>query len=237
MHLYNAIAYPFQLKENKRILLYASLLLLIPILGLIIWTGYLLRVIREQMIGRTDRLPSFSFVEDFVQGLAVIFANIFYFLPVLVLAFVGGLIIGFVFGANQFLANLLSFLLIPVQLLLYCGMQVGRLRAAADNTTGRLYDLRTNFGIAAQNKLWFLIWEIFQLFLIVCAIVLFLNVQLLLSLISSWIALPAWLLYLIILPSISFIYVIGSLSASFLDSALAYLLGIEYIVPQKGKYS
>lgn len=223
MELWDAFSYPFRLRRNRLTIVLGMLLLFLPIVGLVMWSGYLMRVMHTIIHGNEEELPEFDILGDSVKGVGLLLFNILYLLLPFILAFLTGLALGFILGesARRFLDFVLVFLYIFYVYSLLA-FYIGRLNAASQDSTAPMWELRYNYRKVPAAFGWMLLVGFQQLVLSVCFVLVVLNMQ----------SLLIWLAYL--LPNvpilgliffglfpISLAYVVISLQAAHLDSQLA----------------
>ncbi len=104
MDLGRALTYMFQDPQWVKKALIAIVMLIIPIIGWLIFYGYLLRIMRQTALGSDVPLPEWDdFGGDFVRGIKGFIINLVWNIPVLILALCGqiGALLGTVAGANR----------------------------------------------------------------------------------------------------------------------------------------
>ena len=94
MDIGKAFGYVFEDIQWTNKILLGSVILLIPIFGPIVLTGYIIAIMRNVVAGDPYPLPDWSNIgENFMDGLMVVLANLIYGLPMILLSFFSFLII------------------------------------------------------------------------------------------------------------------------------------------------
>jgi hypothetical protein len=221
--LWDALLYPFRLESNRRVIILGLILLFIPVIGWIIWAGYLLSVICAVINGNERALPRFNLRSDLNKGLGLAISVVCFLLPPVVLAFLAGLAIGVIFGRQgQAMVNFVLPIIWIIYIFSLLAFYIGRLHAAESEDLTRLFALRDNYSKVPGAFGMIFMAGLRQIVLQACFILILMNAQALV--ISLAYILPNsffMVLIVVVLLLIDFAYVVLSLQSAHLDAQLA----------------
>ena len=145
MYFVDALTYPFKGNRAFAAVVIFAILLLIPVIGLIIYMGYSLRMVPLIYQGNDDK-PDFDFGRDFGRGIVLFAGAILYYLIPIALS----LLLFIIFGDSG-MYYVGSILLVPVNIFFGAGFAIGAVRYALEDDTGALFDVINNFMRALSN--------------------------------------------------------------------------------------